>query len=692
MRKKNGKTLQSLKELAENYNSIISLIPCHIYWKDKDGKYLGCNLLQAKNLGLSSPEEIIGKTDYDLPWHDQAAELQASDKQVMRTKKDYTVEEEVIFSHDKKSFFLSKKAVLLTENGSVKGIIGISFDITDRKRMEEELQKAKEAAEAANQAKSEFLANMSHDIRTPLTGVIGMSELLESTLQDTVEKENARMIHDSGQELLGMLNGILDDVRAGNVSEMDIKEEEFDLYGCIQDLVKLELPTTKMKGLQLEVSIDEDVPRFIVSDRKKIHRVLLNLIGNAIKFTKLGGIVITVKCLEKIKDRVHLEFGIADTGIGIPKDKQDKVFDRFFRVSPSYKGLYAGHGLGLHIAQSYVNLLGGQIGLTSDEGVGTTFHFDLECAIGGGKSISTELIEGAPNSLPSRSQYPHPTVATSDSLTKNAPHVLLIEDNPIALKVLESIVARAGCRFTSAQSGEQALAFVKSMDLDFIVTDIGLPGISGKELVSQIRDFEKENLKKHIPIIGLTGHARETALDECLAAGMEDVFTKPINLSILKRIINNYLRPNELKGNTTIDLPPESEIAAIDLPDTEEKLLNLDSFPIFDPKYGLQQINNLSLLFDVWKTLISDEMQNEFHLLEKAYEEKDWPKIERLAHKIKGSACYGTCRLFYACQYFELYYKAGHKSLLNQLYHQMLSVNQETIVTLTDWLHKYTQK
>lgn len=154
------------------------------------------------------------------------------------------------------------------------------------------------------------------------------------------------------------------------------------MIGLIENLIKLESPTTTVKHLELNYHIDVNVPRYLVCDRKKIHRILLNLLGNAIKFTESGQISIQVKCLERTPSNVHLQFGVSDTGIGIPIELQDKVFDRFFRVNPSYKGVYKGHGLGLHIAHAYVSLLGGHITLESKENVGTTFYFDLNCKIG----------------------------------------------------------------------------------------------------------------------------------------------------------------------------------------------------------------------------------------------------------------------------------------------------------------------
>lgn len=686
-------TVEYIHEIYHYLTNIINKIPCYIYWKNTRLEYIGCNQMAAEFVNFKSPEEIIGKSDLDIFIDKELARsYQIIDQKILATGAPVINEPGQLINHQHQVLQVLVSKVPITDiAGHIIGLVGITVDVT-------ELTLAKEAAESAVRAKTAFMANMSHDIRTPLTGVIGMSESLENTLQNPTEKESAHMLHDSGQELLSMLNDILDDIRADNVSEVDLTEKAFDLYRCIQDLVKLELPTTKLKGLGLEVSIEESVPRYIVSDRKKIHRILLNLLGNAIKFTKSGKVTIEVKCLDRKKSKVHLEFGVADTGIGIPKEMQAKVFDRFFRVTPSYKGLYAGHGLGLHIAQSYVSLLGGHITLTSEEGVGTTFHFDLQCKVADDNAVKTDPInqalEKSPAPSPNRPPTPH-TPALPIEIAENAPHILLVEDNPIALKVLETIVTSAGSHPTTAADGEQALALVKSGDFDLIVTDIGLPGISGNELASCIREWEKENSLKNIPIIGLTGHARDAAMAECLESGMNDVFTKPASLPMIKEIVNKFISSQEPASHTLSNAKATSAPfgkLGVDLPDTEDALFELESFPVFDPKYGLQQINDLALLFDIWKAYISDEVQNDIHLMKKAYAKKDWAEVERLAHKIKGGVCYGTRRIFYACQYLERYYKAGHRMLLDKLYHQVLDVNGETIVTLTEWLGKYSNK
>ncbi|ADG25510.1 ATP-binding protein [Legionella pneumophila serogroup 1] len=528
-----------IQELTNYYTSVIDKIPCYVYWKNTSFEYMGCNEMAAKFFGFKSTSDIIGKNDFDLFQDpDFAKNYQEQDKQVFSTGEPILkMPSDLKDRNGMVTNTLVSKVPITNLSGSIVGLVGITVDVT-------ELTKAKEAAEAANQAKTAFIANMSHDIRTPLTGVIGMSELLENTVKDPEQKEEAHMLHDSGEELLNMLNDILDDVHAGFMDKEDIRIETFDLYQCIEDLVKLERPTTVMKHLELIVHIGKSVPRYIQSDRKKIHRVLLNLLGNAIKFTPKGQITIQVACLEVSGKNIHLQFKVSDTGIGIPTSLQEKVFERFFRISPSYKGIYKGHGLGLHIAQSYVNLLGGHIALISEEGKGTTFYFDIPCQTGTQKKIKTNKLTNSSkkidSSLPTSSNS-QLTPKLSSKTEENSPYVLLVEDNNIALKVLELILSNEGYRFKSASNGEEALALIQTESFDLVITDLGLPGISGCELSVKIREWEKKHSKKPLPVIGLTGHTKDSSEKGCLASGMNNVFTKPVTPELIRNIINKYL-------------------------------------------------------------------------------------------------------------------------------------------------------
>ncbi|ASQ46181.1 ATP-binding protein [Legionella clemsonensis] len=651
--------------------AIISEIPVSVYWMNKDYIYLGCSNSMAKLLNLQSRHDIVGKTYADLYDKKSADFYRKSDKSVIENGISLSLEEPLYQADGTKLIYLSKKVPLHDSDGKIIGMLGISADITERKQMESDLKLAKEAAEAADRAKTEFIANMSHDLRTPISGVIGMAEILEDALDDNEHKTEAHMIHDSGEELLSMFNDILDDIKAGNINYEEVQEEAFDLYESINDLIKLELPTATAKKLGLHLEIDEAVPRNIISDRKKIQRILLNLLGNAIKFTQAGNITVQVKCVERNNDRIKVQFTVSDTGIGIPKEWHSKIFERFFRSTPSYKGIYKGYGLGLHIASSYVNLLGGQITLTSKEGEGSTFQFEIQCQIA--------------NPPDKKGEPPLLTINPNQPST-NSPLCLLIEDNVAALKVLEALATKAGFNYKSATSGEEALDLIKSLSFDLIITDIGLPGISGTEFCSLTRLWEKENNKTPQPIVGLTGHAREIAYDECIASGMNDVFTKPANLELIHSLIERFSLGDSSREQEKKETTPD--LVLHDLPATEDELFQLEQYALLDDEQALINCgNNKVLLTELLTSIINKEVPEDLEKMKKAYAIHDFSMVEKLAHKIKSGAVYvGATRMKYACQYLERYWKSGQRDLFEKLYQQALFVIDESIHEIHHWI------
>ena len=541
-------TQQYLDETIGFLGKIIKQMPCYVYWKDKEFRYIYCNDLTVQIMGLSSVEEVKGKTDYDFGWERSVVDaFRETDIKILTTGEPVrNLTEDLIDKSGRIYHTLVNKLPIKNEAGVIIGILGITVDITEIQDMQIALQKAKEAAEVASIAKTEFIANMSHDIRTPLTGVIGLSKIMEDKSNDPDEKQYAHWINESGKQLLSLLNGILDIISAEHVNDNDLVYETFDLYRCIQDIEELELPTIKLKKLDLILDIPENIPQYLISDHTKLHRILLNLVGNAIKFTDKGHITISINLEERFEDSVRLRFKVIDTGIGIPIELQPKVFDRFFRVEPSYKGIYKGHGLGLHIAQSYVELLGGEITLSSEVNRGTEFHFDLVMKIGNPKTIINEeknnhCVVDEKNSTSSLTA----DKCTAKYANAQTPYLLLVEDSPIALKMVQIAASNANCCYESAEDAFAALELIKNKSFDLIVTDIGLPGMSGIELTSTIRKWEQENQRQHTPIIGLTAHTGQAEAKKCLQAGMNKVLIKPATFKLIQISVEEFI---ESKG------------------------------------------------------------------------------------------------------------------------------------------------
>jgi len=656
---------------------VAPMLPAPIYWEDINSVLLGGNDAVFNATGAVLAEAYVGKSLFELYPADMAEYIKRHNEEVMRTGKVLS-QEEVIkdITTGETKYFTAIKAPLRDDDGTIIGIIGTSVDITEEKKLMAALQTAKEKAETANKAKSIFIANMSHDIRTPLTGVIGLSEMLEQSLDNPIQKEEAHMLHDSGEELLSMLNDILDDVQAEQVTENQVQERSFNLHQCIEDLVKLERPTTTLKNLGLYVNIAPDVPQFIISDKKKIHRILLNLLGNAIKFTQAGHIAIEISTLEKKQSKIHLQFKVSDTGIGIPQEVQDKVFERFFRASPSYKGLYKGHGLGLHIVQSYIKLLGGHITLSSKEHEGAIFSFDLWCKKAKAPKKITHSSEPKSGASPLITNK-----AGSNPDVSRKLKFLLVEDSLPALKSLEHLVFKMKCDFTSVTTGEEAFKLAISHEFDLIITDIGLPGISGMELTLRIREWETTCAKNKIPIIGLTGHTQNTTKLEYLKNGMDDVFTKPINQASMESIIKTLFVKATSTGETF------SNHKNSDLPETQDNLFNLEQFPILDIKEGLKSLKSIDTLAEILQLMLDQSFSQDVPLIYQSYQQNDWETIESLAHKIKGGAIYcGTMRLKFSCQYLEKYIKSGQYELREGLYNQFCSTVEQTRDAINQWL------
>ncbi len=683
----------AVKNIEERLNFFIDSIAGYHWWKDLQGRYLGCNNAVANLLGFNSIQEVIGKTDYELPWAENAETLTCHEKQVSKAGKIFTSEEEIKTKENKTLTFFVVKMPLKNNYGDIIGTIGSSIDITELKQTQRRLETAKKKAEAANKAKSEFIANMSHDMRTPLTGIIGMSSMLESEVQERVPKQHAHWLRDSGEQLLSLCNNILDIVTADNIKEGDILSDNLNLREEILNICRLELPAIKLKSLELRVKIDHAIPQKILSDRTKLNRILLNLLGNAIKFTEQGHIEIEVKQISRLKEKLKLEFRLTDTGIGIAKEAQSKVFERFYRGDPSYKGKYKGHGVGLHIVKKYVELLGGTIHLNSALKKGSTFFFTLPVSMEPQalsrltsfdvNEFDNELAVLLETVQPLQT-LDNPTFILrneSKELNLNKPQILLVEDNSIALRLLESITQKAGCHTTSASNAEQALELVLANNYELMITDIGLPGMSGNKLAEHIRIHEDAMNKPKIPIIGLTGHAVTVAEKTSLQSGMNKVITKPISLTIMQDIMRSYLRKSPENQRKE-----DRDFIAKTLPTDEKELFTLNTLPLLDVELGIKNTNDLDALKELLLILSNSLPQDKLHL-QKSYADDDWNAIEKLVHQIKSGAIYcGTTQLQYACQYLEHYHKAGHRKLLTKLYVQLITIIDQTKRAVDTWL------
>ncbi|WNQ10039.1 PAS domain S-box protein [Paenibacillus aurantius] len=522
--------VEQIEKLSYEHSLILDSVSEGIYGIDRNGTAMFINPAGAEMLGYT-PGEFIGQSSRGTIQHSRAdgTSYPPEESPVFRTMQDgfpRSVQEEIFWRKDGSSFLVEYRVTPLYDKGEIKGAVVVFNDITS----EREIIKAKESAERADHAKSEFLAIMSHELRTPMNGIMGMTSLLLDTDLDDQQREFAEIIQDSSNALLTILNDILDlsKIEAGKLS---ITQEPVKVGQMLTSVVELFAQKAKDKGLTLAYVLDPSLPEEILTDGMRMRQVLVNLIGNSLKFTEKGEILVTVECREpEEKGSVLLEFTVKDTGIGIPEDKLDHLFQTFSQLHPAINRKYGGTGLGLAICKRLVELMGGTISVESTEHVGSTFRFSIPAG-------------SPPDDSPAGNPNEAVTGMGNEAFSSGKELAILIaEDHPVNRQLLLRMLERMGYPADAVGDGQEALEAVLRKRYDLILMDVQMPRMTGLQAAEAIREQVRRGGGPFPVIVGVTAFAREEDKEACLAAGMKDFISKPIVPGEMERVLTRWGR------------------------------------------------------------------------------------------------------------------------------------------------------
>ena len=514
------KVEEALKESAYRFRSLVKTAESVIILLSPDKKILEFNRMAEELFGRTR-HEVLGRDYYELfvPerfWSDHDSEFTT----VLSGTPMRLLENYVIAKGGEERMIQWSLSRLLDAKGGALGVLAVGQDVTERKRSEEELYEARDAAEEASRAKSEFLANMSHEIRTPISAIIGMSEMTLNT--DLTDEQQGYLVtvKKAAGSLLHIINDILD-ISKIEARKMELRPEDFNLFEMLEKQLSVLKVQAEEKGIELRAHVGENVSRCYHGDEYRLGQIIINLVGNAIKFTEKGYVEISVNHAGSFEESAVLEFRVKDTGIGISEDKSEKLFESFVQLNAGYSKRHPGSGLGLAISRQLVEMMGGHITFTSKEGWGSEFKFTIKLKASVGECHKTE------------------TVLLDEAREEKslAARILLAEDNATNQLYIAHFLAEQGFEVETAENGLEALELLEnSGSFDVILMDVQMPEMDGLEATKKIREQGNS-----IPIIALTAYAMEGDREKFLSNGMDAYSSKPVKIDELVQIIGKLV-------------------------------------------------------------------------------------------------------------------------------------------------------
>ncbi|MCP4112122.1 MAG: response regulator [Desulfobacteraceae bacterium] len=592
------KNQMTIKNAEEKYRGIFENAVEGIFRVTPEGILTSTNPAFSRILGYAHPDDVISSIT------NLAEQVYANEddrrkiRQTLEKGRELAGFESLVYRKDRTMRWTSVSLCPVNEGRDLY-FEGLLLDITERKEREK-AETERNAAEASSRAKSEFLANMSHEIRTPMNGVIGMTELLLMTTELTdLQKSYAETIAASSNALLTVLNDILDYSKIQE-GKLCIESIPFNLRQVVGEIRQLLASRAWEKGIEMFVQYPPDIPADVVGDPTRIRQILTNLVGNAVKFTEHGHVLIKVECEHKTRDKCRFLIQVTDTGMGIPDELQSSVFDKFSQADESTTRRFGGSGLGLAICSQLVEMMGGTIGLESEPGKGSVFFFRLEFP------YKEEIQQNAPE----------PEI--KEAVPRICANVLLVEDNHMNQRVASGILGRYGCAADIAENGNEAVERFQNKVYDIIFMDAHMPFMDGFEATKKIRTLEKDGC--HTPIVAMTALAMEGDRERCLEAGMDDYIAKPVKS---KAILCSLMKFCSERGAEKKETEPVNE---------KETALLLNTSQLLDISDKDEEI-----ICELIDEFMKDSLVY-FENLREAVRSGDQDQVFNTAHRLNGLA------------------------------------------------------